>query len=408
MIVCPYMGARMAQLTNTLTTVLVKSAGLGKHFDGGGLYIEVLPSGSRKWRLKYRYAGRETRATFGSFPEVTLAEARAQRDRARQMLRDGFDPNAVKVARVCKAKRDANAAFKKVANAWLVVMQPQWADETHRKAKYVVDTYLSPKLGSLSIAELTSPQAKNALNGMPPSLAAKARGYLNNIVQYAILEGLREDGRVLSLKGAVPKSGRGHIPAAVGVPEVRSLVRAVASYPITVTRAALTMVMLTAQRPGNVVTMQWCELDTAAAEWAIPAPKMKTRHAHVVPLSRQALELLSAMAPYTRGTQYVFPALYRQKTPHLHRDALSNALRKMGFQGKHATHGFRGMFRTVGRERLNIATDVLEAQLAHAKKDEIQKAYDRTQFLTERHVVMQRWANFLDSLTAEPDPKQPS
>lgn len=390
----------MAKETGKLTALEAKKAGPGKHFDGGGLYLEVLPSGSRIWRLKYRHAGKESRATFGRFPEVGLAEARDRAAKARLLLRDGVAPNAAKAAKAEADKRDAGAAFPLVAKAWLAACKPGWADETYRKAAYVVDTYLIPKLRRVSVATLTTQQAADALTAIPPALAAKARGYLGRIVAYAMRKGLREDGRALSLRGALPKVSKGHIPAAVDVAGVRKLVQAIAAYPIPVTRNALTVAMLTAQRPGNVVAMEWAELDLDAAEWTIPAGKMKTGHAHLVPLSRQAVEALRAMLAYTDGHQYVFPALFRQETPHLHRDALSNALRKMGFQGKHATHGFRGMFRTMARERLNVAADVLEAQLAHAKKDEIQKAYDRTAFVDERKDVMQAWADYIDQLRA--------
>ena len=381
-----------------LTALATQNASIGRHFDGRGLYLEVLPSGSRIWRLKYRHAGKESRATFGHFPEVGLAEARRRRDEARAQLRDGTAPNAAKAAKAEADKRAANAAFPLVAAAWLKKMEPDWADATRRKAAYIVDTYLVPKLRRISLVTLTTKQAADALHGIPPSLAVKARGYLGQIVAYAMQEGLREDGRVLSLRGALPKASGGHIPAAVDVAEVRELVRAVAAYPIHVTRAALTAAMLTAQRPGTIARMEWAEVDLDAGEWVIPGPKMKMKQAHVVPLSRQAVETLRGMLPYSAGRQFVFPALYRQKTPHLHRDALSNALRTMGFQGKHATHGFRSTFRTMARERLGIAADVLEAQLAHVKKDAIQQAYDRAAFVAERKEVMQAWADYLDHL----------
>ena len=381
-----------------LTALATQNASIGRHFDGRGLYLEVLPSGSRIWRLKYRHAGKESRATFGHFPEVGLAEARRRRDEARAQLRDGTAPNAAKAAKAEADKRAANAAFPLVAAAWLKKMEPDWADATRRKAAYIVDTYLVPKLRRISLVTLTTKQAADALHGIPPSLAVKARGYLGQIVAYAMQEGLREDGRVLSLRGALPKANGGHIPAAVDVAEVRELVRAVAAYPIHVTRAALTAAMLTAQRPGTIARMEWAEVDLDAGEWVIPGPKMKMKQAHVVPLSRQAVETLRGMLPYSAGRQFVFPALYRQKTPHLHREALSNALRTMGFQGKHATHGFRSTFRTMARERLGIAADVLEAQLAHVKKDAIQQAYDRAAFVAERKEVMQAWADYLDHL----------
>lgn len=394
-------GMVMMMDSGKLTMLAVRNAGVGRHFDGGGLYLEVLPSGSRIWRLKYRHAGKESRATFGHFPEVGLAEARRRRNEARAHLRDGTAPNAAKAAKAAKAeadKRVAGASFPIVAAAWMKKMEPDWADATRRKAAYVVAQYLAPKLRHTSIVTLTTKQAADALRSIPPSLAVKARGYLGQIVVYAMQEGLRADGRVLSLRGALPKADKGHIPAAVDVAEVRALVRAVAAYPIHVTRAALTAAMLTAQRPGTIARMEWAEVDLDAGEWVIPGPKMKMKQAHVVPLSRQVVETLRGMLPYSAGRQFVFPALYRQKTPHLHREALSNALRKMGFQGKHATHGFRSTFRTMARERLGIAADVLEAQLAHVKKDAVQQAYDRAAFVAERKEVMQAWADYLDDL----------
>jgi integrase len=277
-------------------------------------------------------------------------------------------------------------------------MRPQWAPATITKAEYIIGDYLTPALRHQSITTLTSKTASDALRKIPPTLAIMARSYLSRLVTYAIQEDLREEGRLLSLRGAVPKSQKGHIPAAVDIADVRRVAQVVESYPTPVTRAALKVAMLTAQRPGNVAAMEWDEVDLDAAEWSIPAEKMKMRHAHIVPLSKQAVELLRGMLAYTDGKQYVFPPLARQNTPHLHRDALSAALRRSGLQGTHATHGFRGMFRTVARERLNIAADVLEAQLAHAKKDEIQKAYDRTQFLVERKAATQQWADYLDDL----------
>lgn len=384
-----------------LSAVTVRNAGLGKHFDGGGLYVEVTASGARRWYLKYRRPnGKENRLSLGVFPEVSLLEARDKATKARALIRDGTDPAVVRDATRAAHKREAEADFALVAEAWLSKQAPGWAPATEKKARYIVDAYLAPALRGQSIATLTSKAASDALGKIPPTLAEKARGHLNRIVVYAIQEGLRDEGRLLSLRGAILKTNKGHIPAAIDLADVRCVIAAVEAYPVPVTRAALRMTMLTAQRPGNVVSMEWSEVDLDAAEWSLPASKMKTRHAHIVPLSRQAVETLRSVLAYSDGKQYVFPPLARQTTPHLHRDALSAALRRMGLQGTHATHGFRGMFRTVARERLNIAADVLEAQLAHAKRDQIQKAYDRTAFVAERKVAMQAWADWLDVLQA--------
>lgn len=386
-----------------LTALAIKNAGPGKHFDGGGLFLDVRKGGARYWRMKYRHAGKENLLAFGVFPEVSLAEARRRLADARALLREGKDPNAERAASKDARRRTADAAFPKVAAAWLAFKRGEWAAETYRKAEYVTNTYLIPPLRHTSITTLTTKQSADVLARIAketPTLAAKARQYLGGIVTYAIRHGLRDEGRVLSLKGAIPKHDKGHIPALTDPREIAVLAKAIRAYPIPVTRAGLTLTMLTAQRPGIVAAAHWSELDLDAAEWAIPGAKMKTRHAHIVSLPTQAVALLRELLPYTGGKGYVFPPLARQKTPHLHRDTLSAALRSMGFQGKHATHGFRGMLRTVARERLGIDSDVLEAQLAHAKRGDVQKAYDRTTFGDERRKVMQAWADYLDQLAS--------
>lgn len=391
----------MATATNKLTIPAIKAARPGKHADGLGLYLEVTASGGRYWRMKYRIGGKEKRLAFGVFPEVTLAEARDRRDQARRVLRDGRDPGAIRAEAKAAARRVELAGFPLVANQWLEHKQVGWAPETYRKAKYVVETYLAPKLRKASVATLSTKDAAAALAEVAkvaPALAAKARQYLQGIVQFAEQQGLREDGRPLSLRGVLPAHEKGHIPAATSLKSVTAVVQAIEGYPTPVTRAALKLAMLTAMRPGVVASARWEEIDLDAAEWHVPGRRMKTRHDHIVPLPTQAVETLQAMRAYTEGREFVFPPLARQTTPHLHRDALSAALRRMGFQGQHATHGFRGMLRTMARERLGIDADVLESQLAHAKRGDVQKAYDRTTFDGARRDAMQAWADYLDGL----------
>lgn len=395
----------MAQKINTLSAVELKSLPAGKHFDGGGLYLLVKPlkSGglSRYWCMKFRFGGVEDVLRFGVFPEVGLKEARHRRDEARALLRDGINPKAHKQAKQEAHRRATSALFPAVAADWLEFKERGWAPESARKARYVLDTYLIPPLRRQSVSTLTTKQALDVLQACAekaPALAAKARQYIAGIVDFAIRQGLREDGKVLMLRGALPKYEKGHIPAATDLKDLEAVVKAIAEYDSEVTRAALQFSMLTAQRPGNVVSARWEHIDLESAEWSIPPDEMKKRHAHVVPLPRQAVEILEAMKQYTAGQTYVFPPLARQKSKHLARDTLSKALRDMGFQGRHSTHGFRGMLRTVARERLGVDVDVLEAQLAHSKKGDVQKAYDRTQFLEQRREVMQAWADYLDQV----------
>lgn len=386
---------------NKLNVLAIKNAREGKHFDGGGLYLDVKDGGRQYWRLKYRFAGREGLLAFGTFPEVSLAEARQRRDDARTLLRDGKDPGEARKAAKLASVQNKDAAFPAAANAWLEFKRKGWAPASYNKAKFVTDTYLIPALGRYSITTLNTKQAADVLEKMAvrtPTLAAKARQFLGGIVTHSIRQGLREDGRLLSLQGALPKHEKGNIPAATDPREIVALLKAIDAYPTPVTRAALKLAMLTAMRPGIVAAARWADIDLKNAEWSVPASMMKMRHAHIVPLPRQALTVLREMEGYTGGKDYVFPPLARQKSEHMHRDAMSNALRLMGFQGRHATHGFRGMLRTVARERLGVNADVLEAQLAHAKKGDVQKAYDRTTFNDERRRVMQAWADYLDNL----------
>jgi len=182
--------------------------------------------------------------------------------------------------------------------------------------------------------------------------------------------------------------------------------RVVYGYEGFVVRSALLLAAWTALRPGVIASARWDEIDLDRAEWHIAGleedgrRRMKTGHDHIVSLPSQAVAMLKDMQQFSGGAEYVFPAVGKMRNPHLHRDALSRALRLMGFAGTHSTHGFRAMLRTVARERLRVDFDVLEAQLAHAKRDQIQAAYDRTQFDDERREAMQRWADYLDQQMA--------
>jgi integrase len=371
--------------------------------DGNGLCLRVTPNGSKLWVFRYTHpiTHKPNMLSLGKYPDITAAHARDEAKAARIDVYAGRDPQETRRARFDPAYTAPDSDFGSRARVWLDSKERDWSPESHRKAKYVLETYLIPELKGFGIGDLATKHVKPVLQQLAvntPSLAKKARQYLGGIILGAIQDGLREDGKYLGMKGILPRSDGGHIAAATRPQDISPLLRAIDVYASPVTRAALQICALTALRPGVVARARWDEIDLDAAEWHIPGSVMKMRHAHVVPLPRQAVAILKNMRDTTFSREWVFPAQARQKTPHLHRDALSKALREMGFQGQHATHGFRGMMRTVARERLQIPADVLEAQLAHAKKGDVQKAYDRTDFLDERHIAMQKWADFLDKL----------
>lgn len=372
--------------------------------DGKGLYLEHR-SGRFHWRFRYvRPDGRENRLALGQFPEVSLAEARDRVLDLRRQLRDGVDPGAARKAMKEEAERAGSATFAHFAQAWIELKSPGWAESTRRKAELCVDSYLVPALGKRDVRDIASHDVVEVLQKMSkhaPVLTRKAAGAAKAIIRLAIAKRAREEGRLLdlNLRDNLPSYSKGHYSAATNGADIATVLRAINALPYEVTRAALLVCAYTAQRPGDVAAMRWVDVDTDTAEWLIP--KTKTGQSHIVPLSRQVLTLVESMKQYTAGREYVFPPLARQNTPHLHRDTLSKALRDAGLQGKQTPHGLRATLRTLARERLGVSADVLEAQLAHAKKGEVQAAYDRTGFVEERTRVMQVWADYLDGAVAD-------
>lgn len=418
------------QLTDKAIRSLKPRAKVYTKPDGNNLHLRIAPSGAKSWQVRYLLPNGERGAVvIGDYPIMGAAEARVKTAEIHQAARTGAPIigqraadqaqrqtlTAAEIAAQQAAEDARTYSFTALSGKWLEVMKPGWADESYRKARLVVQTYLQPEIGTLDMRTLRSKDVTTLLRGMAakvPSLAKKAIQFLNGIVTYCIHEGIREDDQVLVLDGVLPSHKGGHIPAVTQEQGIGPLMRAIYAYEGFVVRSALLLTAWTTLRSGVVASARWAEMDLERAEWSIPGlddgfhetgkrkNRMKTGHAHVVSLPTQAIEMLREMQKFSGGAEYVFPAVGKMKNPHLHRDALSAALRGLGFGGKHAPHGFRAMLRTVARVKMKIDPDVLEAQLAHAKKDEIQSAYDRTMFDDERREVMQKWADYLDAQAA--------
>lgn len=392
--------------------------------SGNGLFLLVLPGGGKQWLVRYQTAdGKRSKVVIGTYPDLSVAQAHGKAAATHLAARTGAPIVGARAEARAKAANRSDAeqaaiaaaedaqrhSFAVLSEAWLEVRKSGWAAESYRKAVYVVRTYLQPKIGRLDMRELRSKDVTEPLRQIAaatPSLAKKAVQYLNGVVDYCILEGIRDDDRVLRLRGVLPSHRGGHVPAVTREQGIGPLLRAIQAYEGVVVQSALLLAAWTALRPGVIASARWSEIDLDRAEWHIAAleedgrRRMKTGHEHIVSLPRQAVDMLKDMQQFSGGAEYVFPAVGKMRNPHLHRDALSRALRLMGFAGAHTPHGFRAMLRTVARERLRIDFDVLEAQLAHAKRDQIQAAYDRTQFDDERREAMQRWADYLDEQVA--------
>lgn len=401
---------RTAQpLTDKTIRDAIKGRGARKLplWDGHGLHL-IERDGGQHWRLKYtRPDGRENRLAIGHYPEVSLAEARTLALDARAKLRRGVDPGQERKAAKTAGRAAANTrSFADVAAHWLEIKAPGWSAITLRKNRRAVDVYLLPGLGRLDVALVATadvmPVIRDA-DARSPEYARVAAGAAQGIVRLAIAEGRRPEGHLLDLdlRHNLPRRVRGHMAAATTPAALAGVLRTIHLLPNPATRAALMLCCYLGQRPGNVVGMRWDQVNTQTSEWFLPAEVMKMRRAHTVPLPRQALALIEELRPLTGGVGYVFPPLARQKNVHLTRDTLSKALRDAGLKGVQTPHGLRATLRTVARERLGVHADVLEAQLAHAKKGQVQAAYDRAGFIEERQNVMQAWADYLDTLCDE-------
>ncbi|MFZ2302425.1 MAG: integrase arm-type DNA-binding domain-containing protein [Gallionella sp.] len=370
-------------------------------YDGKGLALVVDIAGNKRWVLRYtRPDGRRNMIGLGTYPAVMPSVARTKAREAKTGLAQGVDPIASKKEQKREEKAVSRGTFKSIAEEWYAHKAKSWATETARKARESLDDDLFPKLGAKPIAEVTSADIKPVIllvHERAPRLAVKARQYCNQIIEYAIQEGLREDGRLLSLRGALPKAPKGHYAAVTKSNDIPALINAINGIGSSQSRAAILFCLYTALRPGVVVGARWDEFDLGAMEWHIPASRMKMGNDHITPIPSQMLPLLERQREVTDDSPFVFPGVRNPKTQHMHRDSLSKILRESGLRGVTVTHGFRATLRTIAREKFRVDADVLEAQLAHAKKDEIQAAYDRTQFLEERHKLVQDWADYLES-----------
>ena len=390
----------MPKIIRKLTTLEIKAIKPGEtKQDGNGLMLISDKSGNKRWVLRYtRPDGRRNMVGLGSCP---LEAARIQADQLRERIRQGIDPVEYKKSEKIKQKAIVRGSFMVIAEEWYAHKVKEWASETARKAREILDDSLLPSLANKLIANLSSADIKPILleiHNRAPRLAVKARQYCSQIVSFAIQEGLREDGMELSLKGVLPKAAKGHYAAVTKFSDLPALLKAIENIDSIYSRVALLVCLYTASRPGVVVGMRWCELSLADKEWHIPAERMKSNNDHISPLPNQLLPMFRELKSLTGESPFVFPGALDPINRHIHRDSLSKVLRENGLRNITVTHGFRATFRTVARERLRIDLDVLEAQLAHAKKGEVQSAYDRTQFLDERHQLIQQWADYIEAL----------
>jgi integrase len=387
------------KLTDTAVRKAKPEAKPYKMADGGGMYVEVMPNGSKYWRLKYRFGGKEKRLAFGVYPDVTLADART-------LLANGADPGTVKQAQKKQARIDAADSFEAIAREWHALNLPRWTANHASDVLHSLEREIFPAFGNAPISAIDAPTVLDAIRKIETRKALDVAGRVLQRVRvvfaYAIASGRARHNPAAEITGALaPRPKKKHFPA-VTLHELPALLQALAAYwerdkTSPLVRLATRLVSLTFVRTGELRGAKWHEFDFEKNLWTIPAERMKARQPHTVPLSRQAVEALAALHPLTGHGVLVFPSRSGEgKT--MSENTINMALRRAGYEGKMCGHGFRSVASTYLNELGTIRPDVIEAQLAHADKNAVRAAYNRAGYMEYRTAMMQFWADTLDKM----------
>ena len=399
-----------------LTDTFVKSAkftGLSakeKHADSGGMYLLVNASG-KYWRMDYRFADKRKTLALGVYPAVSLAKARARRDKARELLADDIDPNeAKKDDKRVKATVAANT-FELVAREFQAGKVAAWSPSYFEKWLRQLEKDVFPYVGKLPIANITTPMMLEVIRRIEKrgvhDTAHTVKQTSGQVFRYGIQTGRCTRDPCLDLTGALKPVIVKNMAAILDPVKVGGMLRAIDDYKgQPTTQAALVLSSLLFQRPGNIRLMEWSWIDFDNAMLTVPSISMKRRvmeklngKPHLIPLAAQAVAALRSVQPLTGSGKYVFSSLLSGNRP-MSENTVNTALRRMGYTSEDMTaHGFRAIAKTLILERLpGIDQGCVEAQMGHTKSGPLGSAYDRAEYMEQRHVMMSLWADYLDKL----------
>lgn len=373
-------------------------------FDGGGLYLEIAPSGGKWWRLKYRFGGKEKRYSLGVYPEVTLATARKKRDEAREKLAAGIDPGEAKKAEKRASLLAAAHSFEVVARGWMDERKTTVEPAQHAKTLARMENDVFPWLGKRPIAEIDAPEILVVLKRVDGRgarfTAHRIRSEISRVFRYGIKEGHCKADPARDLVDAIPPAQTTHFASITEPEKVGEMLRAfdgfTGTFPVL---CALKLAPMLFVRPGELRKAEWAQFDLDKGEWRYFVNKTKTDH--LVPLAAQAVTILRELHALTGEGVYVFPGARDRNRP-MSEAAINAALRRLGYDTRTeiTCHGFRAMARTILHEELEEKPEVIEHQLAHTVPDSLGRAYNRTKFIKARRSMMQQWADYLDKLKA--------
>ncbi|EFR3568568.1 integrase arm-type DNA-binding domain-containing protein [Salmonella enterica] len=396
----------MPKVATKLTDTEIKKAKpTEKEFtlwDGDGLFLRIKPSGKKIWHLGYTVPLTKKRAkmSLGFYPYLTLAQARALRDEYLSLLAQGIDPQSHNEQKAQALKDATEHTFQTVAKKWLdEKIKTSGISQDHAKDIWrSLERNIFPTLGDIPIKEIRPNMLKQHLDpieqrGVLETLR-RIISRLNEIFRYAATEELIEFNPADNLTQRFSKPKKQNMPA-LPPSELPRFIVALANASIRLeTRLLIEWQLLTWVRPGEAVRARWTDIDEENRFWNIPAEFMKMKRPHKVPLSKEAMRILESMKPISGHREWVFPSI-KAPLSHMHEQTANAAIIRMGFGGEMVAHGMRSIARTAAEESSKFRTEVLEAALAHSKKDEIIAAYNRAEYLAERAELMQWWSDYV-------------
>ena len=399
----------MARLIKPLTAVQVQNAkpkdSMYKMFDGGGLFLQVNPSGGKYWKMKYRRAdGKEGLLTFGGYPEISLEQARRMRDEARAQRASGLDPGIVRQEEKAERRTRASNTFEAVSREWMEVHATKVKAQTLHIYRVLLEKSVFPLIGKRPIAEMKAPDFLTLLRRLEDQKQLYSVKRISivcgMIMRFAVAAGKAEADPTPALRGSLKAHKTKHLAAMTDPKQVGRLLRTIDAYPGSfVVSTALKIAPYVFVRPGELQHARWEDIDFDACEWRYTTSKTNTPH--IVPLVPQVMKLLQELYAFTGNGEWVFPS-QRQKGGPMGKTSMLAALRSMGIRDEEMTpHGFRAMARTLLDEVLGERYELIEHQLAHMVRDPNGRAYNRTVHLAERRRMMERWAQYLDELRAD-------
>ena len=399
----------MARLKKPLTAVQVQNAkpkdSMYKMFDGGGLFLQVNPSGGKYWKMKYRKAdGKEGLLTFGGYPEISLEQARRMRDEARAQRASGLDPGIVRQEEKAERRTRASNTFEAVSREWMEVHATKVKAQTLHIYRVLLEKSVFPLIGKRPIAEMKAPDFLALLRRLEEQKQLYSVKRISivcgMIMRFAVAAGKAEADPTPALRGSLKAHKTKHLAAMTDPKQVGRLLRTIDAYPGSfVVSTALKIAPYVFVRPGELQHARWEDIDFDACEWRYTTSKTNTPH--IVPLVPQVMKLLQELYAFTGNGEWVFPS-QRQKGGPMGKTSMLAALRSMGIRDEEMTpHGFRAMARTLLDEVLGERYELIEHQLAHMVRDPNGRAYNRTVHLAERRRMMERWAQYLDELRAD-------